>query len=285
MSRPLHRKSTRALVLVLVLWALFVLSLVIFGLAQRINEEMFASSRENRAQEASALAYCGTQIALHPQATNATPAMRHTVDSRHRYAARIFGEGGKINLNWLLTGEDPRKVALLKAYLDLRGATVDDRDGFVDCLLDWVGPGNTTHLNGSATGIDGTPVPHRPLQDLSEIKRIRGNQVLTSLPYWQDDFTLLSKGPIDLQWASENVIGSLPMIGQLRARAFIQQRRGPDGLDGTADDVPLQTPAFACQLLGLSPTDVQAIQDLVVINDTTVRIQSAGQSGDVTRTI
>ena len=122
------------------------------------------------------------------------------------------------------------------------------------------------------------------MQDLAEIRRIRGSEPVVALPHWQDDFTLLSRGPIDLQWASEAVIAALPRVGEQRARAFIQQRQGEDKLDGTADDRLLESPQFAAQLLGVAPNDFQQMQDLVIINDSTTRIISSGQAGDVIKT-
>ena len=285
LSRPgRSRRRREGVALILVMCTLFLLTLVIFGLAQRLNEQVFDVRRDNLGLEAKALAYSGLSIALHPQVTVKTPALRHQVDKTHRYEARLTGEGGKINLNWLLAGEDPRKVGVLKSYLEAKGLDVQQTETLVDSLLDWIVPDNLPHLNGSETTVDGSPVPNRPFQDLAEIRRVNGCEPLVSIPHWEDDFTLLSRGPIDLQWASEEVVGALPRVGQARARVFVQQRRGEDGLDGTADDRILPTPDSAAQFLGLAPNDFQTMQDLVTLNDSTMHITSAGQAGDVIRT-
>ncbi len=287
---PPHRNSRRrAVALVMVLCALFLLSLVIFGLAQRVKEDLFMVGRDNRALDARALAFTGAQIALHPLTSIKTPALRRNVDASHRYAARIVGEGGKFNLNWLLAGEDQRKLDMLKVYLEGRGLNSQERDILVDSLLDWVESTPTHHVNGSKTGLDGLPVPGKPFQDLAEIRRVNGSEPLTRQSDWAQDFTLLSKGPLDLQWASEEIIASLPGVGQMRARGFVQQRRGEDQLDGTADDLILanlnSTDALA-QYLGLSPQVYQTMSDLIAAaGDSTVRIVSAGQAFDTTRTL
>ena len=271
----------------MVLCALFLLTLIVFGLARRIDDELLLSARDNRALEAKALAYTGLQIALHPLASVKTPALHRQVDATHSYNARIVGEGGKLNLNWLLAGEDQRKVGILKTYLENKGLNFQEREILTDCLLDWVEPGGTTHLNGSKTGLDGQPVPGKPFKDLAEVRRVAGSTPLTRLSRWEDDFTLLSKGPIDVQWAGEDVLAALPGVGQSRARGFVRERRGEDKLDGTADDLILadtNNPQIIPQLLGLSPDLFQAIQDLVTTEDTTARILSVGQSRDVTHT-
>lgn len=268
----------------MVMCALFLLSMVIFGLASRLNQQLFSMRQDNLSLEAKALAYTGFQIALHPQVTIKTPALRKQVDATHRYAARIVGEGGKINLNWIIRGEDPAKLLILRRFLEAKGLDVQETETFVDCLLDWVDPDNIAHLNGSETGLDGLPAPNRPLQDIAEVRRIRGSEPLVAIPHWEDNFTLLSTGQIDLQWASEEVLSALPGIGQPQARAFLQQRQGQDKLDGTPDDRILQDVAFAFQLLGVAPNDQTVLQNLVVVNDTTTRIISSGQAGDVTKT-
>ena len=282
-------RRTRAVALVMVLAALFLLSMVIFGLAQRVKEDLFIVGRDSRALDAKALAFTGLQIALHPLTTLRTAALRGNVDPTHRYAARILGEGGKLNLNWLLTGEDPRKLEMFKVYLQGRGFNFQESEVFVDCLLDWIEPGDTHHINGSKVGLDGLPAPGRPFQDLAEIRRIKGNEPLTHQPDWEQDFTLLSKGPIDLQWASEEVIATLPGVGQMRARGFVQQRRGEDGIDGTADDLvfaSLNNPLVLAQFLGLSQDAYQLISDLIQspAGDPTVRIISTGQALDTVHT-
>lgn len=275
--------------LVMVLCALFLLSLVIFGLAQHVKDDLFMAGRDSRALDARALAFTGAQIALHPLTSIKTAALRRNVDRTHRYAARIVGEGGKFNLNWLLTGEDPRKLEMLKVYLENRGLDYQERENLVDCMLDWVEPGDTHHINGTKTGADGLPVPGRPFQDLAEVRRVAGSGPLTSQSDWDRDFTLLSKGPVDVQWASEAVLSALPGVGQMRAKGFLQRRRGEDQLDGTADDVifaTLNNPLIVAEFLGLSPNQYDAIKDLIATaGDSTVRIISAGQAFDTVRTL
>ena len=65
----------------------------------------------------------------------------------------------------------------------------------------------------------------------------------------------------------------------------MQPRAGPAGIDGTADDRPFVNVAEAELLLNLNVTQNPAIQSLVALNDTTVRVVSVGQAVDVRRTI
>ena len=275
----------RGVALVLVLCTLLVLSFVVLALARRVDQGLFLATGESRQLDARALAYTGVQIALHPQVTVRTPLLHKQVDRGHGYQARLIGEGGKLQLNWMLAGEDPVKIDVLKQFLEYKGLKPEECDKFVDCLLDYVSPNNLHHLNGSRVTTDGSPVPGKPFDDLAEVRRVVGSEALTKHPGWEDDLTLWSQGPIDLKWADETVLGSLPGVGLDRARAFVQQRQGPDKLDGTADDYPIDNITVAEQMLGLNQQTLAQVQNLLSINDPTVRIVSVGKALDTSRTI
>ena len=278
--------SRSGIALLLVLWAVFLLVLVVFALVRQVDQHIYLDTRNARYHEARALAFSGLQIALHPNVTNnQARALRGEPDATHRWTTLLRGEGGKLNLNWLVVGEDQRKLDVLRRYLELRGMSFSERERFVDCLLDWTDPDNLARLNGSETDVDELPVPNRPLQDLAELKRMKGAAPLIEQPGWEESFTLLSRGPIDLQWAEEAVLSVLPNIGQGRARAIVQTRRGTDGIDGTADDRPIDSLDTARQLLGLTTEQFQTMADLVILKDPTSRITSTGQAGDIKRRI
>ena len=282
---PRRAAGRDGIALILVLCALLVLSFVVLALARRTDQGITLATHDARALDARALAFSGLQFALHPQVTVRTPLLRHQTDKGHGYQARITGEGGKLQLNWMLAGEDPVKIDVLKQYLAIKGLTAKECDVFVDCLLDYVSPGNLHHLNGSRTAVDGSPVPGKPFDDLEEVRRVVGSEPLTRHAGWENAFTLWSQGPIDLKWADEDLLGALPGVGLDRARAFVQQRRGPDKLDGTADDYPIDNIAVAEGMLGFNQQTLGQVQALLSINDPTVRIISVGQALDTSRTI
>ena len=282
---PSRAAGRRGVALLLVLCSLMVLSIVVLSLARRVDQSMFLAARESHALDARALAFTGLEYALHPQSTVRTPQLRQQKDRGHAYEARILGEGGKLQLNWFLAGEDAARIDVLKEYLILKGLKPQESDVLVDCLLDYTTPGNVRHLNGSQTAIDGSPVPGKPFGDLAEVRRVVGNEPLTRQEGWEDWFTLYSQGPIDLKWADADLVGALPGVGRDRARAFVQRRQGPDKLDGTPDDYPMTSVNDAAALLGLNPNTLAQLQALLSINDPTVRVVSRGQALDTSRTI
>ncbi len=281
-----RRRDERGIALLLVLWAVFLLVLVVFALVRQVDQHIYLDIRDARNSEARALAYSGLQVALHPNITNNQPrALRGQPDANHRWGTELRGEGGKLNLNWLMVGEDPRKLDVLRRFLETRGLTFSEREAFIDGLLDWTDLDNLARLNGAETDVDDAPVPNRPLQDLAELRRMRGAAPLIAQPDWQEAFTLLSRGPIDLQWADEPTIAALPFLGLARARAFVQTRRGQDGIDGTEDDRAIDSLDTARQMLGLTTEQFQSLGDLVILRDPTTRITSIGQAGEIRRRI
>ncbi len=283
-----HSARRAAVALLLVLWALFLLTMVVFALVQQVDQQIFLDTRGNAEREARAMAFSGLQIALHPAITNNAPAiLRGGTDARHEYAAQLRGEGGKLNLGWLIQGETPARLDLLRRYLEGRGLGFAERETFIDCLLDWVDPDDLVRANGAETDVLGRKVPNRPLADLGELRRMKGAGPLLELPDWDRDFTLWTNANpgVDLRWASEEVLAALPGVGAPRARTFVQLRRGPDGLDGTADDREIRNQDEALALLGLGPQERTALNGFVTFNSPVYRIVAEGRAGDVRRTI
>jgi hypothetical protein len=151
-------------------------------------------------------------------------------------------------------------------------------------MLDWVEPGNVKHLNGAQDEGDYHPA-HRPFLSLDEVAKVKGSGPLVSQENWQANFTIYSQGPIDLQYASFEVLSVLPGIGEPQAKRFLTVRRGPDGIDGTPDDKVFKDPAEFYTFLGLVPSQSQFLDGIIGFNDPTFHITSIGQSGKVYRQV
>jgi len=106
--------------LMLSLWALFVLSAMTVAWALDINTRMTVNGNRARIVEAEAMACSGSEIALHPSIRPGSPALRGGVSKTQTYEARISGEGGRLNLNWVLSGENPSRLELLRKLLETR---------------------------------------------------------------------------------------------------------------------------------------------------------------------
>ena len=268
----------------LALWALFLLSAMVVSWALDINTRLTIAGKANRIMEAEALACSGAEVALHPYIKPDSPNLVGEIGNRGTYEARISGEGGRLNLNWLLAGEDPGRLGILRKYLENKGIDLNERDHMIDCLLDWVDPDNLVRLNGAEDGPNYQPA-NTLLTRLDQLKKVKGWEEFTSATEWDDELTLNSAGPVDLLWASRDVLLALPGMTEPIVEQFLQVRRGADGIDGTPDDAQFKTLDEVRSALGFTQEQWQQLATLVGFKDQVFRIVSVGKSADVERTI
>jgi hypothetical protein len=291
----------------LALWALFLLSAMVISWALDINSRLVVSGNASRVLDAEAMASSGADLALHPLIQPASPNLHRQVSNREGYDVQITGEEGRLDLNWLTLNEDPTKLAILRQYLALKGVELNDVDTMMDSLLDWVSPNKGLHHLNACPETDTYRPPHAPLTSVDDLKKICGWEKFTAKPGWDDDFTVLpltsglfGQYKIDLAWASRDVLRALsailPGMSDDKVDRFLQLRRGPDGIDGTADDyqfgVTAQTggsplPPEVLATLGLNPPPgaTTSIGNLLTFKGPILRVVSVGKSGDVTRSV
>jgi hypothetical protein len=288
-----NRSRSRAAAILLALWALFVLSAMVISWALDINAQLTISSSANRLLEATAMACSGAEVAMHPSVKPSSPLLRRSLAPNQSYETHMSGEGGRLNLNAILTVAmgDPNSpyLELLRRYLEVKGVELNDRDHMIDCLLDWVDADNLVRLAG-AEDEPGYKPSNTLLKSLDEIKRVRGWDEFTSRPDWDEDFTLAQGvGPsIDINWASRDVLLSLPGMTENLADRFLQIRRGPDNVEGTEDDVLFTNggPGGDVQIaLGLRGDQFNQLAGLITVIDPVMRVVSVGKSANVTRTV
>ena len=269
----------------LALWALFLLSAMLISWTLDIDSRLTLSGNANRVLEAEAMACSGAEVALHPNVKPDSLNLHRQINRRENYDVRITGEGGRLNLNWLLAGEDPTHLGILHKYLENKGIDLNERNRMMDSLLDWVQPDTGLHhLNAPPESDDYHP-PHALLTRIDELKQVAGWEEFTSAPGWDEDFTLNSTGPIDLAWASRGVLLALPGMTEDLVDRFLLLRRGPDGIDGTADDPPFKNLEDVRAALGFSPQQFQQLAGLVGFKDPVLRIVSVGKSGEAMRVV
>jgi general secretion pathway protein K len=269
----------------LALWALFLLSAMVISWALDINTRLTISGNANRLLEAEAMACSGAEVALHPFVKPGSTALHASFPPNQSFEARITGEGGRLNLNKLLEGENPARIELLRKYLEVKGVDLNERDRMIDCLLDWVDPDNLVRLNG-AEDEPGYKPTNGPLKSLNELKRVKGWEEFTARQDWDADLTLsTTDAGINPNWASRDVLLALPGFTEPLADRFLAMRRGPDDIEGNEDDVRFTNPQELQIALGFRPDQFNQLAALISFNDTVVRVVSVGKSGTVTRTV
>lgn len=274
---------TRGSALLAVFWSIMVLTLAISGwffwLQQRVQEH----GEDARAAEAVAMAHSGYAVAMNPKVDRYSSLLRAEPLPGIGYRVAVESEGGRINLAWVLTGNDLVRQNIFKQWLEfVIGVEPIARDRLMDCLLDYVDADNVTRLNGQ----EDSPTYHpanRMIQNLEELKRIPGLEPLISFPGWKDLLTLESSGPLDLMEIPEELLRLLPGFGETQVLRWLQIRAGQDQVLHTEDD-PRYTGADQVRAaLGFSPKQWERLAPLVTVNDRTLRILCEGYSGKVVR--
>ncbi len=274
----------RGSALLLVLWALLLLSAAVFGFAQWMQQDLQLHAESNRDLEARAMAHSGLAFALHPMVSKLTPGLDEDFGNGLGYAVKMVSEGGKLNIRWLIEGEDPRKLDILRKWLEIRGLTYSERDIFIDSLLDWVDADDAHRLNGVEDEGDYHP-PNRPLQELEEIAQVRGSEPLTRTDAWKEALTIYSQGPIDLTAADPELLRLIPGLGEAQIQRFVQFRRGRDNIDGTLDDPEFKKLEEVQVFLGMSAEQFKQLGGLISVNDKTLHVTSEGRSGNAYRQV
>lgn len=280
MKRSAHLRD-RGAALMLALWALFVLSAMVIGWALDINSRLAINGNASRVTEAEAMACSGAEIALHPAVQPGASVLRGGLNRAQTYEARITGEGGRLNINWVLAGENSARLELLRKFLETKGVDLNERDHMIDCLLDWVDPDNLVRLNGAEDGDNYQPT-NTLLTRVDDLKRVRGWADFVAQPGWDAELTVNSTGPIDLAWASRELLLSLPGMTEPLVEQFLKMRQGPDGTD---DDASFKSMDEVRVALGFSQEQFKQLAALVGFRDQVVRVVSTGKSGDVTRVV
>ena len=114
---------------------------------------------------------------------------------------------------------------------------------------------------------------------------MKGWEEFTAVPGWDDDLTLNSSGPIDVAWASRDVLLALPGMNESIVDRFLELRRGRDGIDGTSDDASFKSLDEVRAALSLSQDQFKQIASLIGFRDQVFRVVSVGKSGDEQRTV
>jgi type II secretory pathway component PulK len=188
-----------------------------------------------------------------------------------RFSVKIVDQERKVNIN---LGDQ----ATLQRALSLMGADAGNCSAVVDSILDWIDPDDDPHISGRESDYYShlEPQPYvaknGPLDDLAELLLVYG---VTPEMYWGpagtnapvhslmpgprngmsapeqpnyrigfvDLFTTLSARAINANTASETVLQLVPGVDENVALSIVRARAGPDGVDGTEDDIPFRTTA------------------------------------------
>ena len=280
-----NSKRLSGAAIMLALWAILLLSALIISWALDIDARLAISGNGTRVLKAEAAACSGAEVALHPLTNPGSDNLNGEIDQGSKYEARLTGEAGRLDVNWLVAGEDPQKLEILRRFLENKGVDLNERDKMVDSLLDWVSPNLGLHRLNAPPESDDYHPPHALLTQIDELKKVAGWADFTATPGWDDDLTVNTRQGIDLAWASRDVLLALPgMTPDIVAR-FLELRQGPDGVDGTEDDVRFQNMSEIATALRMNDQQFKQIETFVTFKTPIFRVTSVGTSGKAKRTV
>jgi general secretion pathway protein K len=269
----------------LALWAIFLLSALVISWALDIDARLAISGNGSRMLKAEAAACSGAEVALHPLVNPGDENLNREIDQGSKYEARLSGEAGRLDVNWLVAGEDPQKLDILRRFLENKGVDLNERDKMVDALLDWVSPNLGLHRLNAPPETDDYHPPHALLTQIDELKKVAGWADFTAAPGWDDDLTVNTRQGIDLAWASRDVLLALPGMTPDIVQRFLELRQGPDGIDGTEDDVRFQNINEIATALRMNDQQFKQIEAYVSFKTPIFRVTSVGTSGAAKRTV
>lgn len=190
---------------------------------------------------------------------------------------------------------------LLNQALTAMGMSANDIPTVSDSILDWVQPGDNPRLSGAKNQYYLSLNPpyyckEAPMDDISELLLVKGvtgamytggtetngpaNHKLGGFSPFQnqsyafglrDVFTPFSDGRININTAGASVLQLIPGVDEATAEAIIKTRAGPDGVDGTGDDVPFKGPGDV-QRAGINPEAAQNIPNYTDVRSHTFEV-------------
>ena len=306
---PGRFRDRNGVAIVVVLWVVLVLSLLISGFAFTMHVETQVASFARKELKAEMLARSGIEVARMQlildlksptragfNALNQAWATNELLYVNHElgdgiYNVTVTDEEAKIPIN---SATDLQ----LKRLLDLLGVDPSDGDVIADSILDWRESGDLHRLNGAKNDYYQSLSPpysakNAPMDRVEELLLVRGvmpelfhgtpaTEKEEARPGLAELFTTMSSGRVNVNTASPTVLRAFLNIDDVQMPMIISRRDGADGIPGTEDDQPFQSPGeFFAVTRNLDP---QA-RGLVTVNSSFFTVKSTGEVGGVKRTI
>jgi general secretion pathway protein K len=285
-----HGHPSRGAALLLVLWAITVVSFAVLWMANVVNLELETTVSDSAGLRARQIAVSGVAIGLHPQVEREdTDLLNRDFGAGERMEVRIRGEGARFNINQLIRQQD--RMTLLNLFI-LWGLSADEANPLIDKLIDWVdeddfrtGFGGAEMAEYELAGIPDAPA-NRPFRSVREMARVLDMEKVAAVkPDWYESFTIFGDGLIDVNEANAEVLQAATGITPEMAEGILQQRRGPDNIEPSEDDFRFEDVAQVAGWLGGSTLPAEQVAAKLTTESSVKRIDSRGIVGERSRSI
>ena len=234
-----------------------------------------------------------------------------------KVSIKIIDLERKVNINTAVTSNDPNFTPILQA-LTLMGVDANQISVVSDSIKDWIRTDGPQPAGAKSDYYQGLAVPYyakeAPIDDISELLLVKGILDQPEI-YWggpattharaafqhklglgtapgqipdypfglMNIFTPFSTGKININTADENVLQMIPGVDNVIAENIIKLRSGPDGVEGTEDDMPFTDPGAALQNAGLAPQLASQAAAVCTVRSATFEVHVTAQAGQYKR--
>jgi type II secretory pathway component PulK len=286
---------TRASALLIVLWAVALMSITVLGIVEFVHHDMEETTSLEKDSRARQLAEAGIAVGLHPMVVRSDDVLKQSVAPGEAYEVHLSSEGARLNINSVVQAG---QFLILRALLKAWDFTDGEADTVTDSFKEWTKRDKWEELVGK---VQGFPVagqtgtarvilsPHQLRHQFKSIDEMllipNMKSVAARKPDWRDYFTIWSEGRLDVNDARAELIEAVCGVTYATAQRFVNNRLGADGKPDTDDDVIFDNMEKVRQALGMGQQDFGLIAPLLTLKDSALRVESTGKLGDYQRKI
>ena len=280
---PTRRRGSS---LLLVLWAIMLMSFSVIGLVSHLSRGLDESIHAEKEFRARLLLQSARTLSLHPDIEWGDPLLHQWVSSASSYEVMMTTEGTRIAINQLNTGA---RREFAQRLLQKWGMDAQQAEVLTESISDWIDPGDRPRSHCAERDYYarmGRPdLPYnRPLDNLDDVMMIRGAEELDNVrPDWRDFFTLYGDGSIDIHRASAEMLAVLFNVTESEVNRFVSARLGPDGAPDTIDDHRFPTLAEARRVLDVPQLNYAAVSSLLTLDHPVKRTECLARAGSLER--
>lgn len=288
MIRPIRSsRHQRGSSLLLVLWAIMLMSFSVIGLVHQLSAGLDESLHAEKEFRARLLLESARTLAEHPSLSRGDPLLRQRVTSTTSYEIFLSTEGARIAINQLASSMPQRRFAqrlFEKWGLDSRQALT-----LVESIADWTDADDRPMAQGAEKelylSLEHPDYPfNRPFETLEDVLLVRGaDEMDRKNAGWRDAFTLYGDGTIDLHTAPGQILEALFNVTPAEVSRLIQTRNGPDGLADTEDDGTFKTLAEVRAVLDVPESNYRRAFPLITLAHPIRRTECLARAGSLER--
>ena len=257
--RELPFRASSGVALIVVLWAVSLISAAMLGLAAILQGQLGQEIVSLQSARAGLVAESGIQMALNSQVAPAEIKQASTqLNQRlsdgwkipvHFEVGDLQGEEGKLNMNALLLGDKARAQRVLQNLFAAWGVNLSTSTRLIDTLIDWVDSDSLTQPQGAEEEDyekrKKMGPRNGPFESIDELKKVIGWEEMAKEAALGPQgvvnplkkFTIYGSGKLSLLTADQDVIEIVLDLQPGAATNFMQVRNGADQQAGTPDDL------------------------------------------------